>query len=813
MKTNQIAIVPPSNEVSDASSRQGTCPGSLACFIRVNTIGFGHLVCQHVRVMAKTAAHRTRDRPGGGGSLVPEALPPLAEAKLAVPGVRRGMVDRPRIRGALNAAGDAALTLVAAPAGYGKTTAVRAWCESLDAALAWVMLDADDNDPVRLWTYIATAADRVRQGLGRGALQRLPVPGGPIEVAIDELMNGLAAFGAPLVLVLDDLETVTDPECLASIDYALEHMPATVRAVFITRTEPAIPLARRRAAGQLAEVRARELAFTAAEAQVLLAEHTHLDLGQQELEMLVERTEGWPAALVLAGLWLRTVDNPRRAVREFGGDHHFVAEYLSNEVLASLDDDLGSFLLGASVLGRFTADLCDGVLDRSDSASTLDELERSNLFILRLERAGWFRIHSLFAAFAAARLASTDSGAANRIHRRAAAWLRSQGLPIEAIEQAAAAEDHEFVAELLVDYHAALIDSGATKTLLRWVHTLPDEHIVAHPKLAVAAASSVMLVGQSANERRRFLQLTDRALAGKPEGSDPYVESVAWLVRAATIDGGVGQAVLNGRRAVELSHGLDEVFPGALAAYARALYFAGDLDEAWAASFRALEYSHAVPALVVAHSTLALVAVERGRLASGGGHVEKAKALVGGIGASRSWLGASASSALGVVLASEGKLADAERELALAEHFYRDEVATLHHAWLLVLLADVRDRRGRLDDAEAAMRAAREELAELADSGRIPALADQVERELETARARADRGDLLESPTQAELAVLRLLATDLSNRQIGERLFLSPNTIRSHTRAIYRKLGVHAREDAVARAAALGLLEQSESSG
>jgi LuxR family maltose regulon positive regulatory protein len=285
-------------------------------------------------------------------------------------------------------------------------------------------------------------------------------------------------------------------------------------------------------------------------------------------------------------------------------------------------------------------------------------------------------------------------------------------------------------------------------------------------------------------------------------------------VRAATIDGGVGQAVLDGRRAVELAQvGANEILPGALAAYARVLYFAGDLDEAWAAALRALEHPDAVPALVASRSTLALVAVERERLVSARGHADKAKALVGGIGSSRSWLGSFASSALGVVLASEGELADAERELAYAEHFYRDEVATVHHAWLLVLLAGVRERRGRLDEAEATLRAAREEFAELADCGRIPALADQVERELETARARVGRGDMLESPTKAELAVLWLLATELSNRQIGERLFLSPNTIRSHTRAIYRKLGVHAREDAVARAAALGLLEQSESPG
>ena len=148
------------------------------------------------------------------------------EAKLAVPSVRHGVVDRPRVRRALDAGGAASLTLVAAPAGYGKTTAVRAWCASLDAALAWVTLDDGDNDPVLLWRYVATAVDRVRSGLGRGALRRLGVAGGPVEVAVDELMNGVAALGSELVVVLDDLHAVTSEECLSSIDYALGHLPA-----------------------------------------------------------------------------------------------------------------------------------------------------------------------------------------------------------------------------------------------------------------------------------------------------------------------------------------------------------------------------------------------------------------------------------------------------------------------------------------------------------------------------------------------------------------------------------------------------------
>ena len=206
--------------------------------------------------------------------------------------------------------------------------------------------------------------------------------------------------------MLDDLHTVTDAECLSSIDYALSHLPTNVDVIVTTRVDPALRLARLRASGALAELRADELALTPAEARELLVTRGRVELGEEEIDALVERTEGWPAALVLAGLWLRTVDDPVRAVHAFGGGHRFVAEYLSSEVLASLDDDRRSFLQGVAVLGEFTADLCDGVLDRTDSAAQLTELEHANLFVSRFGRGGWFRIHSLFAEYARAQLAS-----------------------------------------------------------------------------------------------------------------------------------------------------------------------------------------------------------------------------------------------------------------------------------------------------------------------------------------------------------------------------------------------------------------------
>jgi LuxR family maltose regulon positive regulatory protein len=737
----------------------------------------------------------------------------LAEAKLAAPRQRLNIVRRPRLVQTLNDYQDAALTLVAAPAGYGKSTAVRDWLTSRGTAFAWVTLDAGDNDLVRLWTYVATAVDRVREGLGRGPLKRLRVPGAPIEIQVDELMNGLAAFGNELVLVLDDLQCVTDTDCLASIDYALERLPATARLIAISRTDPALGLARLRARGQLAELRAEELAFTAAEARELFVDLTRLELEDAQIEVLRNRTEGWPAALFLAAFWLRSVNDPGRAVIEFSGEHRFVVEYLSREALTSLDDDTRWFLLRAAVLGRFTADLCDGVLGRSDSASVLDELERSHLFVIRLEHGGWWRVHSLFAEFAGFELASSEPGAAVGLRRRAALWCQSRGMVVETLEHAAAAGEDELVAEILTEHHLSLLRTGRARTLLRWMRTMSGQQLIAYPELAVVAATAAATVGHATIEQRRFLALASRAEAERPESATPYVQAVAGMVRAVTVDTDVRQAIVDGRRATEIAQAsADEVLVAALAGYARALYFGDELDRAWAAAMRAVEHPDAErrpPGHAVARSTLALVAVDRGWLGSARTHAEKARAIVGGVGSSRSWLGANASAAFGSVLAAEGDLAGAERELSYAEHFFRDEVATVHHAWLLVLLARLRCQRGRLGDAAATLGSAREELGELADSWRVSSLAETVERQLEDANSRADTGDLLELPTEAELTVLRRLTSDLSTREIANELFLSPNTVRSHMRAIYRKLGVTSRDDAVARSSSLGLLEQA----
>ncbi len=735
-----------------------------------------------------------------------EALP-LAETKLLPPRLRPELVGRPRIQRALDR-DDVKLTLVAAPPGYGKTVAARTRFETAEGAVAWVTLDTGDNDPMRFWTYAATAVERVRGGLGRGALQRLKTPGGVLESAVIELVNGIATYAAPLTLVLDDFQTITDHECLESIDYALEHLPPTTRVIVITRSDPSLNLAQLRARGELTEVRAHDLAFTSEEAAELLVERGGLPLERDEVEVLRERTEGWPGALCLALLWLRGVDDPHDAVREFGGDHRFVADYLNHEIMSSLDEDSRWLLLRTSVLGDFTAELCDSVFERTDAVSRLESLEHSNLFVARLEHGGWFRVHSLFAEFAEFQLASSDPGVAGDIHRRAALWFLERGLLPQAVEHAAAAQDHDLLARIVSENHLPLIRSGGARTLVRWAQMLPDEQLVEHPELTMAAAAAVSLVGPRTIDRRRFVQLAERARGGTR--FTPYVDAGIGMVRSFTFDIGVQAGVEEGRRAVEIAEReADDILVASLAGLAHALYFAGDLTGASAAAHRALAHPEAErrpAAHAIARSTLALADIDRGLLDAARVQSEKARALIGAIHSSRSWLGALAYSTCGSVHAAEGRFVEAERDLASAERFFHDELSTVHHAWLLLLIARVRCRRGHLSEAHDALDHARLELEELADSGTVRLLASDVAEELERASSRAGRGEVLERPSAAELAVLQLLGSELSARDIGGRLFLSANTVRTHTRAIYRKLGVNSRADALARATALGLL-------
>jgi LuxR family maltose regulon positive regulatory protein len=739
----------------------------------------------------------------------------VIEPKLMLPRVHPATLRRARLLEMLDGGGTSALTVLDAGVGYGKTTLVRSWCFERPEPVIWLTLDAADDDPVRLWTHLATAVERLGEGLGAPALSCLRSRGETVETAVDEFMNGLVSYGRPATIVLDDLHAVGSDASIRSITHAIERLPPSARVVAVTRSDPPIGLGRLRARRTLTEIRAGDLAFTVDEASELLLREG-IGLSGESVKLLVQRTEGWPAGLYLAALWLRDLDDPEAGARAFAGSAREVGDYLSDEVLSALAPRVRDFLLRSSVLARFTPDLCDEVLERRDSATVLAELSRSNMFLVPLDARGeWYRYHHLFGEVLQLEL---GQAAAPKLRRRAAQWCRAHGLVEDAIEYAAAAEDPEIVAELLLEHHLQFIWGGRLGQFLGWIRWLPAEQLVSHPLLPATGAAATSLLKRPEVETQRLLALADQARRERPDLWSPYVEAAAEITRAQEIErGNVSAAVDHARRAVAAAReGADVLSVSALATLSQALFFAGDLDESRSVALEAAESPDApdVPdAYVGSLGLLSLVDAEYGRPESAEAWARQAIRFARQRFQADSWVASLAHLGLALACASTERLDEAEREAVRGEVLRRSPQPTVGHAHALLVLARVRVTRSRLTPAAGNLQRAQRAIAEFPDPGRLPTIAALVGRDLSKARSNAAQHEPVEEPSPAELAVLRGLAAGLSRRDIGAQLFISLNTVKTHTRELYRKLGATSQAEAVARAEALGLLGPAQSPG
>jgi LuxR family maltose regulon positive regulatory protein len=331
-----------------------------------------------------------------------DPLRQIVKPKLWAPVPRHEQVIRPRLLELLGNASNRRITLVSAPAGYGKTTLLAQWLQAGDAgsSIAWVSLDEQDNDPIRLWRHIVEALHLAapEEDFGADVLAGMSVTGRRlIETSLPMLINGLAELPREVVLVLDDYQFVTEDDCHASVAFFVEHLPANAHLVLSSRTDPPLPLGRWRARGEMDEIRTAELAFSEEEADCLLNEKLWLDIGLDNLFVLLERTEGWPAGIYLASLSLRLREDKHAFIASFGGSNRYVVDLLGEEVLAGLREEVREFLLMTSVLEKMTGSLCDAVVGREGSGMLLRELARRNLFVVPLDEQGeWYRYHHLF---------------------------------------------------------------------------------------------------------------------------------------------------------------------------------------------------------------------------------------------------------------------------------------------------------------------------------------------------------------------------------------------------------------------------------
>ena len=420
---------------------------------------------------------------------------PRLQTKLLVPRPRARAVARPRL-GALLARGlQTRLTLVSAPAGFGKTTLLSAWLADRGGGrpTAWVSLDERDQDASTFWTYVLLAVDRAAPGTASAALALLQSGRAGIDSVLTVLLNELSVLPGDLTLVLDDYHLAEGSDIQPGVGFLLEHLPAQVNLVISTRADPALPLSRLRARGELVEVRAADLRFTTPEATAYLNEVSTLGLAPGDVAALETRTEGWVAALQLAALSLQGRDDPARFIDGFAGDDRFVVDYLADEVLDRQPDHLRRFLLESSVLDRMTGPLCDAVTGRTDGRATLAALERQNLFVVPLDdNRRWYRYHHLFAEVLRARLLDERPGEVAGLHRRASAWYDAAGDPEAAVDHALSSGNTGLAADLVERAIPAMLRRRREDVIRRWVDRLPAAAAANRPVLAVGLIGGLM---------------------------------------------------------------------------------------------------------------------------------------------------------------------------------------------------------------------------------------------------------------------------------------------------------------------------------
>jgi LuxR family maltose regulon positive regulatory protein len=429
---------------------------------------------------------------------------PLLTTKLYIPPIRPELVSRPRLTGRLNAGMTYKLTLVSAPAGFGKTTLLSEWSQQSAFPVAWVSLDTDDRDPARFWAYFIAALQTVQPELGRAILAAFQSPQPPpVEVVLTALINEIAAIPNHFALVLDDYHLIEAQPIHSALAFLLDHLPPQMHLIIAGRADPPLPLARLRGRGQLTELREDDLRFKPDEATAFLNHVMGLNLSAQDAAALEARTEGWIVGLQLAALSMRGRDDVHQLVQSFAGSHRYILDYLIEEVFQQQSAEVQDFLLKTSILDRFTAPLCDAIVEQDgilpyDAQAMLERLDQANLFIIPLDHERqWYRYHRLFADLLRHRLdMACGKEHVALLHAQASQWYETNGFPADAVHHALAGRDWERAATLISDASGSLMSRGEVMTVVGWLQALPDKVVRARPQLCLECSWPLILTGQ-----------------------------------------------------------------------------------------------------------------------------------------------------------------------------------------------------------------------------------------------------------------------------------------------------------------------------
>src|SRR5215475_14241761 len=730
----------------------------------------------------------------------------LATAKLLRPVVRPGAIGRSSLVERLARGDQRPIVSVVAPPGYGKTTLLSQWAEANGQAFAWVSVDEADNDPKVLLSYVAEALDAVEPLDGR-VFDALASPSSSVSGSVvPRLSSAFSSMASPVVLVLDDVHLLRNREGQAALSVLADHVPAGSRLALSGRVAPPLRIGRLRAEGRLLEIGPSDLSLTREEAAALLR-NAGLSLGEADVAELYRRTEGWPAGLYLAALYLKEGGSPSGAAASFAGDDRFVSEYVESEFLARISRPQRTFLTRTAVLERMSGPLCEAVLDQPGSAATLAALAQSNMLLVPLDRRGeWYRYHHLFRDMLLAELERHEPGLIPALRRRAAHWCLRNGLLEEALEYSMAAGDVEAAARLVERLLLPTYRQARRTTVLRWVRWLEDRGgIDGHPLLTALAAVLFAVLGRPV-DADRWAEAVDRWQDDDAVGPrDPAADAWAALLRALLCRHGPGQMIADADEAMRRFAAANVMAPIGPSLQGLARVLAGDLDhgDLFFADAVSIGDEGAPEVLAEALSEQALLAMTRGEWSRAEAHAELASSVLRQAGIEAPLVSAvqarvalhrgdmpAARRALVDAQCSRGELTYAIPHLAVQT---RIELIRVHLA--LGDLAGARTLMGEVDE----LLSRRPGLGTLVDEAK--ALRGQLSKR---------RGHIVpgaSSLTAAELRVLPLLATHLQHSEIAAELFLSPLTVKTHIKSIYRKLGASSRGQAVARARELGLLE------
>jgi LuxR family maltose regulon positive regulatory protein len=658
------------------------------------------------------------------GAAVPQTL---VTTKLRAPRTRPNLVERPRLHEALVRAEDRKLTLVSAPAGFGKTTLLVEWLMERsreERSVVWVSLDESDNDPARFLSYLVGALQNLEEGIREGVLASLRSPElPPIETVVGALINELAGAEREVTVFLDDYHLIDNRLVHEAVSFFLERMPENVSLVIATRTDPPLSLSKLRARDQVTEIKAADLRFTTDEAAAFVKDVMELSLSTEDIAALEEATEGWVAALQLAAISMRDREDASAFVESFSGSNRHVLDFLAEEVLERQPEGVREFLLSTSVLERMSVPLCDALTGRDDGQEMLERLERENLFVIPLDdERRWYRYHHLFSDFLRGRLMRERPESAGELHLRASGWYECNGHLAEAIGHALSAPDYDLAARLIEEGVEGAVERGEGTTALRWLEALPTEAKRRRPRLFVEHAVALVITGRP-DDAEPLLKEAERAAEAADEKDRRFLLGFASTVRSwrARLQGNAPEAVELARRALSLlPDGETPVRNYAAVRLGDALRTIGDLAAAGEAYAEAAEIDRAAGhtygrlAGMVMH---ARVRAEQGRLREADEAYRRALRLLTEEGFELSPAAGVVHIGMADLRYERNDLDGAERELErgveLAER--TGDVSTL--VWAYVTSSQVKRARGieegALERARQAERVARDSGADL----------------------------------------------------------------------------------------------------